>query len=358
VVALLGGAALVVVLCWQLGVESPQRLRGRAEEAARLGDWAAALKCWRSINSTSAATSSSHLGEARACLALGRAAQAEQSLQAGIEADPGDPDPWRLLLEILRVEDRTLEALHLGWSGYKQVRPESRRVLLLEMTLSLVADLPDELARKTLGRWIDADGEDGDAKVALLRRIAAQPRAADPDRDTVLAQLDGLLAGHPEHTAARDTLVTALADAGLAERGRAVLDQWPESTRDARYWRLSGRWALEFDHHPEVAVSAFRKALAELPQDWRSWYRLARALRALGRDDESRQAAETVTGIREALDPLTLGPRMSAASDHVDDPRVLRDLAAMCERVGLSNLAAAWRTEAQVAAQTSGAVSP
>ena len=82
-----------------------------------------------------AARSSSHLGEARACLALGRAAQAELSLHRAIRLDPSDPEPWRLLLEILRVEDRTLEAQRLGWEAYDQVSPEARRELLRELTL-------------------------------------------------------------------------------------------------------------------------------------------------------------------------------------------------------------------------------
>ena len=138
-----------------------------------------------------------------------------------------------------------------------------------------------------------------------------------------------------------------MADAGEPDRGRAVLNSWPESTRDARYWRLRGRWDLEYDHQPEQAVSAFRTALVDLPQDWRSWYRLARALHILGRDGESQQAAESVSRIREVLDPLVLGPRLHAAFDHLDDPAALRDLAALCNRAGLTRLADAWLAEAQ-----------
>jgi predicted Zn-dependent protease len=316
------------------------------------------LRFWREINSTSAATSVTHLEEARACLALGRAAQAEKSLRRAIAAQPTDPDPWRLLLEILRVEDRTLEALHLGSSAAASVRPDARRALLLELTLSHLADLPDELVRVTLRRWADADGADVDARVALLQRIAAQPRAADPDRATLLAQLEALLASHPDHIAAREALVTALADTGEPDRGRALLEHWPETARDARYWRLYGRWGLEYDRQPLLAVNAFRNALAELPQDWRTWYRLARALRILGREGESLEAAKTVSGIREALDPLFVGPRLSAASEHLDDPHVLRDLADLCARAQLASLAKAWRTEAQIAAQHPAARAP
>ena len=338
--ATLGGIGLLVLLLlikW-LATDSPALLRSQAETEGRAGNWITALQHWKAINATMAASSSSHLGEARACLALGRAAHAELSLRRAIRADLSNPEPWRLLLEILLVEDRTLDAQRLGWEAYDQIRPEARRQLLRELTLGLLADLPDEQIRPTLRRWVDADDADVDAQVAFVQRIAAQPRAGDPDRSSLLATLEAVLTKHPNHIGAREALVTALADAGQPDRGRAVLNSWPESAHDGRYWRLRGRWNLEYDHRPEQAAAALRTALIDLPQDWRSWYRLARALHSLGRVDESQQAAESVSRIREILDPLVLGPRLHAAFDHLDDPAALHDLAALCNRAGLTRL--------------------
>jgi tetratricopeptide (TPR) repeat protein len=157
--------------------------------------------------------------------------------------------------------------------------------------------------------------------------------------------LESHLKSRPDHIGARAVLITALADAGEPDQGRAILDQWPEAQRDARYWRLRGRWELEYDHHPDLAIAAFRTALAELPQDWQSWYRLARAFRISKQFDESRRAAETVGRIREVLDPLTLEPRLDAAFDHLDDITSLRNLAALCQQAGLTQLASAWLAE-------------
>ena len=257
------------------------------------------------LNATGAARGETHLGEARACLKLDCAAQAERSLRLAVAADPTDPEPWRLLLQILLVEGRTLEAQDLGWRAYDRVSPAGRRPLLGALALALLADLPDETARTTLRRWIRGDAEDLDARVALLQRIAAQPRAADPDRDARLAELEAIVSGHPDHLGAREALATVLADAYEPDRGRAVLDCWPgpESARDARYWRLRGRWDLEYDRRPDRAVHAFRKAVADLPQDWRSWSGLARSLRRTARDQEARQAAEAVGRIRERSTP-------------------------------------------------------
>jgi len=322
---------------------SPARLQRQAEVAARAGDWAASLAYWHALNTTESASSATYLSEARAALALGRAAQAERSLCQATAADPSDPTPWRLLLKIQRVEDRGAEAERIGWTAYVEVLPKERPELLSELTLSLLADLPDEVVRTTLKRWVEADPADIDAQIALWRRIAASPRAADPDRPTLLAALDALLSSRPDHVGAREALVAALADVGDADRGRALLDSWPLATRDGRYWRLRGRWELEYDRQPERAVASFKTALTALPQDWRSWYRLARALRMLGRDAEARQAAESVSRIREILDPLTLGPRLDAAVSHLGDPAALQDLANLCDRAGLRRLADAWR---------------
>jgi thioredoxin-like negative regulator of GroEL len=162
-----------------------------------------------------------------------------------------------------------------------------------------------------------------------------------------LTELETLLANHPEHIAAREALITALADAGRPEQGRTLLNDWPQVARDARYWRLCGRWNLDYDHQPAQAALTFQRALVELPQDWRSWYRLARALHIIGRIHESREAAETVSRLREVLNPSSLKPRLDTAFNHLDDPAALYELDNLCTQAGLSRLSRAWRTEAE-----------
>jgi Flp pilus assembly protein TadD len=352
---ILTGLSILVALATvaQLFSRSPSRLRAEAERAAQAGDWSEALKAWRAFNATSAAQGATHLAEARAALALGYAGQAEQSLRKAIAADPADPEAWKLLLEILWVEDRVLDAQQVVWASYDQMPAAIRRDVLRELTLALLADVPDESVRTALQHWIAADPADVEARVALLQRIASQPRAGDPDRPSRLAELENLVAEHPKHLGARAALVATLADAYEPDRGRAVLDGWPgpESDRDARYWQLRGRWELEYDRHPDRAESAFRRALETMPQDWRTWFRLARALRQLGRDAEAQRTAEVVARIREALDPTTLGPRLENDFRHLDDPRALRDLAALGAQARLSRLAEAWRALAENPAQ-------
>ena len=94
---------------------------------------------------------------------------------------------------------------------------EGRRALLREITLGVLADLPDDLVRTTLRRWIDADDADLDARIALLHRITIQPRDADPDRLTLLSELESIVVRSPSQISAREVLVTALADSGEPE---------------------------------------------------------------------------------------------------------------------------------------------
>lgn len=345
-IAIVVGAAIIV---WLIP-ESPARLRARAERAAQDNDWSAALRAWQAFNATDAARGTTHLAEAKADLKLALARQAEAALRKAIALEPADTEAWKLLLEIFRVEDRTLDARQVVWDLYDRIPIERRRAVLRELTLAVLADVPDERARLALKRWIDADPLDVDARVALLRRMASQPRSEDPDRSSRLAELEELVVTHPGHLGAREALITALGDAGEPDRGRALLDAWPgpEADRDGRYWRLQGRWALEYDHDPARAADAFRRAVATFPHDWRSWSGLARALTRLGRADEARRAAESVARIREALEPTPLLARLDDDFRRLHNPRSRRDLAELADRVGLARLAEGWRADAEV----------
>lgn len=349
VAGLLVATALACAGAWWW-VSAPERAVKYAEEAARSGKHERALEAWRAVNRGDRPRPAYLKAEARAALALGRAAEAESTLRRATEFDPEDPEAWRLRLERLRVLDRPLEAQEIGWKAYASVSPEARRGVLRELTLALLASLPDDLARKALARWARAEGgaPDSDARVALLARMAAMPSAGDPDRPERLAELGGLIASSPGNLPAREAYIADCLDGGDVDHARAALDAWPgqETERDARYWRLRGRLDLDHGHDPGAAAKAFERTLTDLPHDWKTRVRLARAEHALGREAESRREAEVVSRTREALEPNTLGPRLAADFDRPDDPGALAELAELCARVGLSRLAEAWRSEA------------
>ena len=289
----------------------------------------------------------SDLNQARAALAADRAAEADRTLAEAIRLDPaGQAEAWRLRLEILRVEDRGPEALGLGREALAVLPQAEARGVLQAVTAAVFAEIPDDQARDRLGRWTCADPGDTDARVALLNRMATMPRPGDPARPERIRELEAIVARDPGNAFARAALGNALADAGEVDAVRAVLEAWPVAGRDARHDLLRGQWDLDHDGQPERALGSFRRAVAALPHVWRAHYGLARALRALGREDEARAEATTVAKLRERLDPATLGPRLAAALRAPgDDPRVAADLAALCDQTGLADLADAWRRE-------------
>jgi thioredoxin-like negative regulator of GroEL len=261
-------------------------------------------------------------------------------------ADPSDPAPWLLRLGLLHAENRVIEADQVAWAAYASVAPKARREVLQAQTLTLLTESPDDLARDQLSRWVAADPNDVDARVALLARVAAQPRSGDPDRAARIATLRSILERQPQNPSAREALVNALSIAADLDAGQTVLEAWPTDARDARYYRLRGRWDLDYEHQPARAVEAFERALVDLPHDWKTHYGLAKALNALGRPAQAQREADTVSRLREVLSPEALSQRLTSDFTHVDEPRSCQDLATLCTRVGLNRLADAWRVAA------------
>ncbi len=327
--------------------DRPRRLLDAAETATIARDWPTASRLWNQLNQTPAATARTLLAEARAELASDLAGDAARALARASVADPTLAEVWRIRLDLLRVLDRPLEALKLVQQAERAVEPAEFRPILASATLAAVAELPDDEARARLNRWIKADPNDIDARVALLARIAANPHPGDPERASRIDELTSILDREPGHIAAREALLIALADSGEPERGRIVLDAWPELGRDARYQRLRGRWDLDYDRQPDRAAEAYAKALVELPHDWKSHYGLARADRALGLENEAKSEAEAVARLRERLAPATLAARLTGDLAKLDDPRSCLDLAALAESVGLLDLAKSWAREAR-----------
>ena len=266
---------------------------------------------------------------------------------------------WLRRIDRLRAEDRPAEAARAGWAAFAVVPESDRRLVLRALTLALLADVPDDEARDALGRRLDADPADLDARVALLLRDA-DPAAPPADRPRLgrpspsaadrVAALRSLVATAPDHPGARLALASALLDLGRIADAAAILDGLPEADRDdPRALRLRAR--LDLDHHdrPDRAAALLRRLLDALPHDWQDRARLARALERLGDPDGARHQASLVDRHREALDPSRLGPRLADDLGRLDDSAALRDLSDLSASVGLDRLAAAWRAEADAA---------
>ncbi len=169
---------LVTFGVWSRSLGRWERLRARAGAAIHADD---AARAWNAYNAGPHADADSRIAEARAWLAAGFAARAVTVLDEVAARTPGIAEPWLLRLEVLRVEDRPAEARRLGFDALAVLDdPGARLAVLRSMTLALLADVPDDLARETLTRWVKADPGDLDARASWLRRIAAGPGPATP----------------------------------------------------------------------------------------------------------------------------------------------------------------------------------
>ncbi len=339
-------------IIWAMLPVSPTTLRKRAEDAEARNNWPDALLAWRKLNTTDAARGKTWMGEARACLALDLAAQAEVALKKATDADPADIQAWRSWLDILRTEGRLLDSERVGWRAYTSVEHGQKSTILKDLTLALLFfddtldNLPDDRTLARLDRWVKADPDDVAARIALHRRVASLPRPGDPDVAEWIEYLSRVVSTRPDEIMAREALVQTLSDLGEIDPGRAALDGWPENRRDAGYARLKGRWDLEYDKNPARAATNLDFALKQLPQDWRSRALLARALQALNEPEAARKQAAEVAALRELLDPANLVPRLAADFSGWEDARARNDLINLCSRAGLERLADAWRREA------------
>ena len=112
--------------------------------------------------------------------------------------------------------------------------------------------------------------------------------------------------------------------------------------------RPAGTWITTAT--PARAAEGFRRALPATPHDWKLHYGLARSLRALHQTAAAEAEAVAVARLRERLDATTLGPRLAADLDRINQPATARaallDLADLAASVGLAPLAQGWRLEA------------
>ncbi|WP_161602232.1 tetratricopeptide repeat protein [Tautonia marina] len=282
---------------------------------------------------------------------------APSSLAGDWKGGAGDRSAWLRRIDELRVEDRPIEAMTTGWAAYRSVAPGERTEVLKALTLAQLADVPEDQATASLQRRVEADPDELDARVALLRRsLVASPLPLDQPRigrssertELALNELTTLLEQHPDHPGAREAVIDALLDSGRIEEARSLLRAWPEAfVDDPRRLRLQARLDLDFEGRPDQAIEALTTLLSSTPHDWHLRARLSRALEMQGAFEDARRQARIVDQLRERLDPDRLGRRLATAIRRLDTPESLDDLANLCASVGLTKLASAWRLEAE-----------
>lgn len=340
----IGGILLVLTLLMLSG-RSQSDHRKRIAEAERTRKPIEVLAAWDAFAADypEALSAEDMVRWARACLAADRPSQASTILDRWSSRDVTGADGWVLRIELSRALGDADAIAHTLAMTLK--RPEARHSLSFLSTATfgiLTMMSPDEM-RERLRRWSDTESGEPLAKAWLLNRQFADASELGIDVARLSDEARELVSRHPESAEARRVLTEMLFEQGYYAEASQVLAGWPVGSRNSvSYERLEGRRLLEIAGDATPAIASFRKVLEVMPHDWRTRYRLSKALARSGRMDEARAEARQTVAIREALEPTTLERLLKAAFPSGSEPEP-QSLIPLLRSVGLTELAGAWQ---------------
>lgn len=263
-------------------------------------------------------------------------------LESWKKTNPGKPDGWLLILDLARIFGSSDMMMENTNEILNHALVNRSTAVLLASTLGLLTDLEQLEVRARLNKWSANEQESPLAKAYLLLRYAENPLPEDPPRDLRIEQARILASRHPDSVAVLTALIETLFNGGYYQEATEVLDKWPlEDRTGTAYHRLQGRRLQDVEGKHRDAVGEYEEALKFMPHDWKTRYRLARALAASGKIEESRKEARRMSEIRESLDPIHLGELLKAVLPKGRSPEPER-LVGLLRKIGLNPLADAW----------------
>lgn len=264
-------------------------------------------------------------------------------LQEWVEKSSDTPEGWIIMLDLLRVlglGDRIIEAHDQILSN--QVARRSPTVLMT-LTLGLLTDLEPEQLRQRLQKWVAAEPGEAIAQAALLQRYNENPLPEDPSRDDRLQVCMNLLDRFPTSIETRMAFVELLLTSGQYDEAGEALKQWPAQVKESiSHQRLLGRYLQDNLQDHENAILSFQNVLKKATFDWKTRYRLARALKAAGQAEKAMTESARMLEIRELLEPNRLEPIIRQAFPKGKPPEP-KQLVELLDKIGLNALADAWR---------------
>jgi|LakMenEpi03Aug12_release.lakeMendotaPanAssembly.Ray.scaffolds.fasta_scaffold32836_2 predicted Zn-dependent protease len=279
---------------------------------------------------------------ATAALRADHPGAAFEVLEAWKESNPDKPDGWLLILDLARIFGSSDMMMENTNEILNHAMVNRSTAVLLASTLGLLTDLDPLEVRARLNKWSESEQESPLARAYLLLRYAENPLPEDPSRDLRIEQARVLASRYPDSIPVLTALIETLFNGGYYQEATEVLDKWPLDYRTGTaFHRLQGRRLQDVDGKHGEAVGEYEEALKFMPHDWKTRYRLARALAASGKTEESRKEARRMSEIRESLDPIQLGELLKAALPKGRSPEPER-LVALLKKIGLKPLADAW----------------
>jgi len=321
-------------------------LRRQIGEAEKVRNWIEASSLWDryELEYPENLTSEDFVRRARCELVLNRPATAQKMLDRWKSFDRRDPSGWQISVELRRalgdmdgVNRQIREALRDA---------DARRLpsFLTVSTFGLLTVMDPAESRSRLERWAKTEPDSPLSRTWLIQRSLEEVDATGQLGAETLQQARELAKKWPGDSEIRRVLVEALFVQGDYESIRQEMKQWPaDDSRDAVGWlRLEGRRLLEIEKDAAGAVPLFESVLTRMPQDWRSRYRLSRALAGAGRAAEARKEATRTVEIRELLEPASLEPVLKEAFPRGKPPNPVK-LIVFLQKIEQVELAQAWQ---------------
>ena len=343
---LLLAVMIMALMIWNFtrGFNSERRIRESLQASFLKKDPVETLLLWDRLQEKhpESLTEKDLVDWATTALRADRPMQALNILNIWKKKNPENPNGWLLLLDIYRILGQSEEILKV-FNELKPYRNVSlSAAVLAKVTLGLITDIDPQEVRSRLESWVRTEQNHASAASALLQRYLDNPLADDPNRDEQLQMGRDLVKRFPESMEARLVLFELFMTSGLSAEASELLQNWPESGRDRiAYYRLTGRFLQDFREDHQSAALAFQKALSQMPYDWKTRYRLARAYKATGREFESRSESVLMLKMRERLEPAVLEPQLNQAFPQ-GQPPVPYQLIALLKDLELLELAEAW----------------
>lgn len=281
---------------------------------------------------------------ATAALRADHPSVAMRLLEQWSDKSPDKPEGWVIFLDLLRVlgqTDRIIEITdQIAANEIARRSPE----VLMTATLGLLTDLEPALIRQRLTRWAAAEPGEPLAAAALLQRYNENPLPDDPSRDNRLQSARSLLEKFPDNIDIRQALVEMLLTSGQFEEAGKLLQDWPAAGQNSvGFQRLKGRYLQDSMQDYQNAIASFEFVLKKTPYDWKTRYRLARALKAVGKEKEAATESARMLEIREILDPTRLEPIIRQAFPKGKTPEPSQ-IISLLNKIGLNSLARSWQS--------------
>jgi tetratricopeptide (TPR) repeat protein len=286
--------------------------------------------------------------------AQGRPGKAEAEWKEALAQDPLVAQAGWLLLDLYYSEGRTDDARRLALRLHRsEPDPRDRVRLLLEPIRPDAEPLAASGLIAALRPVVKEYPDDLFPALAYYRALAKDGTGTDE----AMTGLRRLTAAHPEESACWEGLLSAMASLGDLDGVESTLAKLPPGIASQRWLTRYRGQVAEFHQDYAGAIRNYTESLADSPGDLELLYRLSKANRFAGREDEAKSVKLREADVKEAQDELRgikEGERQQGrpglfedamnrpSLGRVPDPALYQQLAAIRERMGHPDEALAW----------------